>query len=103
MVDRGFLIEGMLNEKDVKIVWPPFLGGRHWFTSQEEAAIKYVAKHWIQCMPWWMINWKNEKIQTSKNNSTEASPVFAQCVPVCDRVFSELQNSVMWGDVKCSW
>ena len=47
MADRGFLIEDLLNERQVKLIKPPFLGSRHRFTPQEEALTKDIAKHRI--------------------------------------------------------
>ena len=47
MADRGFLIEDYLNERNVKLIRPPFLGTRDRFTPQEEALTKDIAKHRI--------------------------------------------------------
>lgn len=47
MADRGFLIKDMLNERQVKLIIPPFLGNRNMFTPQEESLTKDVAKHRI--------------------------------------------------------
>jgi hypothetical protein len=47
MADRGFLIDDMLNERQVRLIRPPFLGTRHRFTPQEEALTKDIAKHRI--------------------------------------------------------
>ena len=47
MADRGFNIEELLMPRKVKLIIPPFLGGRHTFTPQEEAKTKDIAKHRI--------------------------------------------------------
>ena len=43
----GFLIEDILNARQVELIRPPFLGTRDRFTPQEEAMTKDIAKHRI--------------------------------------------------------
>ena len=47
MADRGFLVDDLLNERQVQIIRPPFLGTRDKFTPQEEALTKDIAKNRI--------------------------------------------------------
>ena len=47
MADRGFLVDDLLNERQVQIIRPPFLGTRDKFAPQEEALTKDIAKHRI--------------------------------------------------------
>lgn len=78
MADRGFLIKEMLNERQVKLIIPPFLGTRHHITPQEEALTKDVAKHRIHVER--SIERMKKFRMLQKVIPQKLQPVFSQCV-----------------------